>query len=153
MGNRVFGTSVGCMDGRLTRDVLAYASAHRIQFLDAPNRAGGFMTLEEEGPHRDLLLSEILTSIRGHGSRLVLLHSHEDCAADPDSEDGKGVRLALASTKLQDYLDHDSGIEEKIRIIAIYWHKIAEDHWSPTVVSDTFAGSANLPPYEPIAGD
>ena len=81
-----FGTAVNCIDGRVQYPVLDYLNRNfDLEFFDSPNEAGPLHILTDRSDQCRLisLKEQIRVSVEEHGSRLIALVGHHDCAGNP----------------------------------------------------------------------
>jgi hypothetical protein len=96
-----FGTAINCIDGRVQYPVLDYLNKHfDLEFFDAPNEAGPLHILTDRSDQCRLnsLKEQIRVSVEEHGSRLIALVGHHDCAGNPVTREiqEKQINNALA---------------------------------------------------------
>lgn len=99
-----FGTVINCIDGRVQYPVLDFLKKnHDLDFFDATNEAGPLKILTERTEKcRVISLKEqIKTSMEVHGSRLIAVVGHHDCAGNPveRAEQERQIDAALAYLK------------------------------------------------------
>ena len=85
-GGGRFGTAVNCMDGRTQVPVNEYFREHfSIPNVDMITEAGPVKILAERTnlPTIDSILKRIDISVHKHGSRLIAVVGHCDCAGNP----------------------------------------------------------------------
>ena len=81
-----FGTVINCIDGRVQYPVLDYLKKnHKLDFFDAVNESGPLKILTERSEKCRLisLKEQIKISMEVHGSRLIAVVGHHDCAGNP----------------------------------------------------------------------
>ncbi len=85
VGNFKFGTTVNCMDGRSIEYTIAWMKAsYHLDYVDAITEPG--MDAYELGltdEKRAWLKRKLEISIQNHGSRVISIVGHEDCAGNP----------------------------------------------------------------------
>jgi hypothetical protein len=99
-----FGTVINCIDGRVQIPVLEYLKKHfDADFYDACNEAGPVKILSErDDTCRMVALKEqIRISMEGHGSRIIALVGHYDCAGNPVGRDRQEEQMKNALFYLQ----------------------------------------------------
>jgi hypothetical protein len=102
-----FGTVVNCIDGRAQEPARLWLREHfGLDFVDVVTEPGPDKLLAEGWPSEVTpVRDKVALSIRAHGSRLVALCGHHNCAANPVGPEvhreqiGKAVR-ALRSWSL-----------------------------------------------------
>lgn len=84
-GNFKFGTTVNCMDGRaIERTISWMKEKYQLDYIDAITEPG--MDAYELGltdEKRAWLKRKLEISIKNHGSRVVSIVGHDDCAGNP----------------------------------------------------------------------
>ena len=99
MTGKKFGTAVNCMDGRTQEPVAEYIKARfAVDYVD---------TITEPGPERILvngppemvesIRTRVAISVEKHGSKVIAVVAHHDCAGNPVTKDQhlKEVRKAV----------------------------------------------------------
>lgn len=97
------------MDGRPQRKVADYlTTSFGVRHLDTITTAGMVRHLAEDTRHTPMLLANVETSVRDHGSRRIAVVAHHDCAANPVSDKTQRQQLAAAAARLRRlYPDHE----------------------------------------------
>ena len=89
-GSVNFCTIVNCMDGRVQLPVINYMRKRfGVEYVDSVTEPGPNKILAENSPP-DLVLSilrRVEISVRKHGSKIIAVTGHHDCAGNPASED------------------------------------------------------------------
>jgi len=85
MAEGTFATAINCMDGRVQLPVIEWAKTHfGVDYVDMITEPGPDKILAE-GP--DDLISSIKNrveiSVNKHGSKIIVMTSHDDCAGNP----------------------------------------------------------------------
>jgi hypothetical protein len=101
MKDGIFGTTVTCMDGRVQEPVLRWMRANfEIDYLDTITEPGADRVLLEATPALlEQLKQKLQVSTTAHGSRVVSIVGHHDCAGNPVSQEThldqiqKGVKI------------------------------------------------------------
>jgi len=80
-----FGTAINCMDGRVQEPVMNWLkSSYDLQYVDEITEPGPTKLITSKDPTVvDALKAKVLISVERHGSRLVALAAHGDCAGNP----------------------------------------------------------------------
>jgi hypothetical protein len=81
----VFGTAINCMDGRAQEPVIAYLKqTYHLDYVDMITEAGADACLAcAESPLQDGLKSRAAISVAKHGSKVIAVVGHADCAGNP----------------------------------------------------------------------
>ncbi len=80
-----FGTAINCMDGRVQEPVMNWLkSSYNLQYVDEITEPGPTKLITSNDPTVvNALKAKVLISVEHHGSRLVALAAHDDCAGNP----------------------------------------------------------------------
>ncbi len=84
-----FATAINCMDGRVQIPVIEWMKGRfGVDCVDMITEAGanGILALEKE-PCMTNIQERVLISVNAHGSKVVALVGHHDCAGNPGSKD------------------------------------------------------------------
>lgn len=131
-----FATAVGCMDGRsVTPTNKLLREQFGVDYIDAVTREGmdhfcGICTEEEWGRLHKRIVD---ISVGHHGSRLVAVVGHDDCAGNPVS---KEEHLKCIEKSVERVKGWDFKVKEPVRILGV-WVAEHDGHWKAEVVSDT----------------
>ena len=83
-----FATSVSCIDGRiqgpLSEGIRARAGA---MYVDTITEPGLDKRLSEDAAVAEAIRKKAVISVRAHGSRMIVVSGHADCAGNPVAED------------------------------------------------------------------
>ncbi len=83
-----FCTVVNCMDGRVQLPVIRYLQDRfRVRYVDSVTEAGPVKSLAQ--PVDETVSQSILRRVavsRTHGSKVVAVVAHDDCAGNPEDE-------------------------------------------------------------------
>lgn len=89
MSHGSFATAINCMDGRTQEPVITWVKkSFNVDYVDMITEPGPkkvFLTGGEG--YRAALKEKILISINVHGSRVLAIAGHHDCAGNPGSKD------------------------------------------------------------------
>ena len=98
-----FCTAVNCMDGRFQGPVTDYLRTRfGVDYVDMITEPGPNRILAEGSDH-DLLRSiagRIRISVEKHGSEVIAIVGHEDCAGNPTGRAEQVLHLAAARQRL-----------------------------------------------------
>ena len=81
-----FCTAINCMDGRVQLPVIEYLKdQYNADYVDMITEAGPITILsdKEKGQQIDSIISRAEISVNIHGSKLIAIVAHYDCAGDP----------------------------------------------------------------------
>lgn len=83
-----FGTAVNCIDGRVQAPVADWLKVHyHLDYVDAITEPGVDGALPASPEVADQVKARLMVSIHRHGSTVVALAGHHDCATNPVSSD------------------------------------------------------------------
>ncbi|GAC1316503.1 MAG: hypothetical protein NVSMB2_09430 [Chloroflexota bacterium] len=80
-----FGTAINCIDGRAQLPVIAWIRERMaVDFVDMVTQPGADAFVAEHADEADRLVRpRVAVSVAKHGSDLVAIVGHHDCAANP----------------------------------------------------------------------
>ncbi|MPW27366.1 hypothetical protein GC105_16550 [Alkalibaculum sp. M08DMB] len=85
MGQDIFVTTINCMDGRIQVPVLKYMSeTYNANFVDNITETGpnGILAANQNNPLLHNLKRRLHISVNLHGSRVISIVGHHDCAGN-----------------------------------------------------------------------
>jgi len=99
-----FCISVHCLDGRVQEPVIKYLKENYIvSYVDTITEAGPIKIISEnkEKSAIDSIIEKINISIKIHGSKVIAVSGHYDCAGNPVDEkvQRKQIRLSIKNLK------------------------------------------------------
>ena len=85
MTSSKFATSINCIDGRVQLPISNWIKKnHSVDFVDTITEPGSDKALSEGTTNvMSQIKSKVLISINAHGSKLVIVSGHNECAANP----------------------------------------------------------------------
>ncbi|MDD4169859.1 MAG: hypothetical protein PHD36_06350 [Desulfotomaculaceae bacterium] len=84
MAHGVFGTAINCMDGRTQLPVNEYLKKqYRLDFVDTITEPGPIKILAENMAEVVSIKRRVSISAEAHGSKLIAIVGHYDCAGNP----------------------------------------------------------------------
>ncbi|OPY59884.1 MAG: hypothetical protein A4E56_03042 [Pelotomaculum sp. PtaU1.Bin065] len=84
MGHGFFGTAINCMDGRTQLPVNEYLKKrYQLDFIDTITEPGPVKILAENQPGAASIQHRVSISVGAHGSKLIAVIAHHDCAGNP----------------------------------------------------------------------
>ena len=81
-----FCTSIHCMDGRIQEPIIKYLKHnYNVNYVDTITEPGPCRILSQDKDERSIgsIHDRIKISINKHGSRLIAVSGHHDCAGNP----------------------------------------------------------------------
>ncbi len=106
-----FCTSIHCMDGRIQEPIIRQVKKeYSIDYVDTVTEPGPCKVLAE---NRDKLrvesiLNRVNISVHKHGSKLILISGHYDCAGNPEGENTQREQVKKSIELLR---NHYPGID------------------------------------------
>lgn len=94
-----FVTAINCMDGRTQLPVNLYLAEHyHADYVDTITEPGPVRALAEgdAGPETESILRRVDISVDKHGSNLVAVVAHHDCAGNPLDRQPQEQQLVAA---------------------------------------------------------
>jgi len=84
-----FGTTINCMDGRTQLPMIAWMkSTYGLDYVDMITEPGPDKLLSEQIPeYVKSIRSRVEISVNAHGSKIIVVVSHHDCAGNPVSKE------------------------------------------------------------------
>lgn len=128
-----FATGIACIDGRVQLPIINWLRAFAgVDYVDMVTEPGPDAALNQASAELlSHLRQSVEISVRAHGSRVVAVAGHHDCAAYSVSRE-----------------QHLAGIQAAARVIASWGLPVrvvglwVNDRWEVEVVSDSGAGGA-----------
>jgi carbonic anhydrase len=99
MGKK-FATAINCMDGRVQKPVIEYMQQNfGVDYVDMITEPGPNRILSEakEADIIQSLRKKAEISVDKHGSRIIVIAGHYDCAGNPENEDVQKEHLQKAA--------------------------------------------------------
>jgi len=84
-----FGTAINCMDGRVQLPLINWMkNKYDLDYIDMITEPGPDKMLSQGRPDQvESIKSRIKISVNAHGSQIILVAAHDDCAGDPVSRE------------------------------------------------------------------
>jgi hypothetical protein len=85
MAHGNFGTAINCMDGRVQLPVINWMKEQfHLDYVDMITEPGPDKIMASgEGQLLDSIKSRVQISSKAHGSRIIVMAGHDDCAGNP----------------------------------------------------------------------
>ena len=99
MMNKKFATAINCMDGRVQAPVVIYMKMiYEVDYVDMITEPGPSKILAE---NKDAALIEsiknrVAISVEKHGSKIIVISGHYDCAGNPTIEESQKKQISDA---------------------------------------------------------
>jgi len=85
----LFVTTVNCMDGRVQLPVINYlCERYDVPYVDSVTEAAPVRVMAEEGESAEKasILRRVGISVNRHGSKIIAVVAHGDCAGNPEDD-------------------------------------------------------------------
>jgi hypothetical protein len=85
MHKGIFGTAINCMDGRVQEPVLNWLKKnYALDYVDMITEPGpDKVMVHGKSEQIESIKSRVLISVNAHGSRIIFIAAHYDCAGNP----------------------------------------------------------------------
>lgn len=105
MADGTFVTAVNCMDGRVQRPVFDWLKEqYGVDYVDMVTEAGPNKVLLEGNPDQiQSVRSRIEVSLNAHGSKVIAIAGHHDCAGNPVPKDVKWEQTKESVQRLKSW--------------------------------------------------
>ena len=88
MEGKKFATAIACIDGRFHQQLTDWiVDEYGVDYVDMPTIPGPDKVVSEDSEFAEALKYGVGISNKGHHSELLVMTGHEDCAANPISND------------------------------------------------------------------
>jgi len=102
MAHGKFGTAINCMDGRVQEPVIRWLKeTYGLDYVDMITEPGPEKVLAEGGPQAAAILAKLRISAQAHGSQVLAIVAHDDCAGNPVSPDVHQAQVRQAMQVLR----------------------------------------------------
>lgn len=105
MAEGTFVTAVNCMDGRVQRPVFDWLKEqYGVDYVDMVTEAGpNKVLLEGSSDQIQSVRSKIEVSLNAHGSKVIAVAGHHDCAGNPVPKDVKWEQTRESVQRLKSW--------------------------------------------------
>ena len=100
-----FAASIHCMDGRIQEPIIQFIKDnYHVEYVDTITEPGPckIVSQNEATPVMESIDNRISISINKHGSKMIFISGHHDCAGNPVSKDIQIQHIISSSEKLQE---------------------------------------------------
>jgi carbonic anhydrase len=88
MAEGTFATAINCMDGRVQQPVIDYLKQkYNVDYVDMITEAGPDGLIANGSALIENIRNRVAISVEKHGSGVVMIVGHQDCAGNPVSDD------------------------------------------------------------------
>ncbi len=101
---KTFACAVNCMDGRVQEPVIRYLKENfEIDYVDMITEAGPDKILSEEpdGFKVNSIKQRLDVSVNKHGSKIILMAGHADCAGNPVDKETHVVQTLNSAARIK----------------------------------------------------
>jgi len=95
-----FATAINCMDGRAQQPVIEFMTKrYGVRYVDMITEPGPNKVLAERADQAllDSIKRRVEISVNKHGSKVIAIFGHEDCAGNPVDKDEQMIHLKKAA--------------------------------------------------------
>lgn len=105
MSKAKFGTAINCMDGRVQLPVMQWMKEnYNVDYIDTVTEAGPDGILSHKLTKEiESVKSRVLISVEAHGSRIVAIVGHHDCAGNPVSKEEHWRHIKKAANVIRSW--------------------------------------------------
>ncbi len=105
MTNGTFVTVINCMDGRVQLPVINWMKqTYAVDYVDEITEAGADKFVAQGTPEKlEWLKEKVAISVNKHGSKVVAIAGHDDCAGNPVSKEIHLDHIAKAVEIIQSW--------------------------------------------------
>lgn len=121
-----FATAINCMDGRVQLPVIHWMKGkYDVEYIDMITEAGPTrVILRGTDEEKESIQSKIQVSTEKHGSEVVAVIGHFDCAGNPSSKDDKVKQIKESVVVVQEW-------SPSSKVIGLY----VNEEWQVEVVT------------------
>ncbi|MFZ3131565.1 MAG: carbonic anhydrase [Desulfosporosinus sp.] len=124
MAHGAFGTAINCMDGRTQLPVNEYLkNRFKLDFIDTITEPGPVKILAENLAGVASIEQRVKISVEAHGSKLISVVAHHDCAGNPAPKETqlKQLEAALQTVRAWNYQVQCIGlwVDEKWQVVPV----------------------------------
>ncbi|KGP76641.1 hypothetical protein JT05_03690 [Desulfosporosinus sp. Tol-M] len=124
MAHGTFGTAINCMDGRTQLPVNEYLrNRFKLEFIDTITEPGPVKILAENLAGVASIEQRVKISVEAHGSKLISVVAHHDCAGNPVPKEIqlKQLEAALKTIRAWNYTVQCIGlwVDEKWQVVPV----------------------------------
>ncbi len=99
-----FATSISCIDGRIQGPISDWIRKnHNVDFVDTITEPGVDKRICEMAGVSEELRKKAAISVRAHGSKLIIVSGHADCAGNPVSDGEHKEQIAEGVRKVESW--------------------------------------------------
>ena len=104
MKGKKFATAIACIDGRFHQQLTDWiVKEYEVDFVDMPTIPGPDKVVSEDSEYAEALKYGVGISNNGHHSKLLVMTGHEDCAANPVSNDEHKEQIKKSVNNLKNW--------------------------------------------------
>jgi carbonic anhydrase len=121
MEKKIFVTSINCMDGRVILPLNNYMrNRYGAEYVDTITAGGPirFLAGDDSNCIKHHIMSRIGISVNLHGSNVVAISGHYDCAGNPKSKEEQIEQIKIS-------VDYVKNVYPDVEILALW----VNEHW------------------------
>jgi hypothetical protein len=105
MAHGKFGTAINCMDGRVQLPVIEWMKKqYKLDYVDMITEPGADNAVSSGWYERvEEIKAKVLISVNKHGSSIIIIAGHDDCAGNPVSPEQHKTNLRDALKVVQSW--------------------------------------------------
>ncbi|MCB0804821.1 MAG: hypothetical protein KDC05_03430 [Bacteroidales bacterium] len=101
---KAFAAAVNCMDGRVQEPVIKYLKENfEIDYVDMITEPGPdrILSEEQESIRVNSIKQRLDISVNKHGSKIILVSGHDDCAGNPTDKETHIVQTLNSAARIK----------------------------------------------------
>lgn len=105
MSKQTFATAINCMDGRVQLPVIEWMKdKYSVEYIDMITAAGpNNVLLNGEQSEVDSIIAKVQISYEKHGSEVIAIVGHHDCAGNPVSKEEQIIQIKECMNKIHSW--------------------------------------------------
>jgi carbonic anhydrase len=104
MAQGKFGTAINCMDGRVQLPVINWLKQnYALDYVDMITEPGPDKIVAGQGKELESIKTRVLVSAKAHGSQIIAVAGHHDCAGNPVSREEHQAQLKRAAEVIRSW--------------------------------------------------
>lgn len=103
---KLFATAINCMDGRVQEPVIRFLKTHyNVDYVDMITEPGPDKIIAEDTDKYKMnsIKQRLDISVNKHGSKIILMAGHADCAGNPVDKDTHIAQTLNASATIREW--------------------------------------------------
>ncbi|MFC0523525.1 carbonic anhydrase [Pontibacillus salicampi] len=127
MAQGTFATAINCMDGRVQDPVTEWMrSQYAVDYVDMITEAGPTKyMLEADGEALEALQAKVRISAHNHGSEVIAIVAHHDCAGNPVSKEEQYIQV-------RDVVEMIQAWDMNLKVIGLF----VNENWTVETITE-----------------